>query len=338
MIRVWFNHWFSTSYQLIKLMKQDSENQIYVIGSNRVFNSVIRNVCDEWYQEPSLDGEEYIDFCIQFCKQHGVQVFVPRRKMVDISQSRKRFEEIGVRVMVDDYDKIAFLNDKAATYDFFQNCAGIHVPDYRVVNCAEEFAGAYGQLREKYESICFKYVKDEGGMSFRRIVDEVDRFKDLSVYPGAKIAYDELITILKSQESFRDMMVMPYLPGNEISVDCLSTPGGLIAVAREKGPSRDERVFFDDTVLNMCRVILDKVPLEWPCNIQFKLYENIPYLLEINTRMSGGLQMSCLAADINIPNIALNKILGRTVPWTVKKEERVVSYIELPQLIDTIHP
>ncbi len=54
---------------------------------------------------------------------------------------------------------------------------------------------------------------------------------------------------------------------------------------------------------------MDKVQLKFPCNIQFKIKEGIPYLLEINTRMSGGLQMACLAADINIPNIALNKLL-----------------------------
>ena len=56
-------------------------------------------------------------------------------------------------------------------------------------------------------------------------------------------------------------------------------------------------------------------------------------MLEINTRMSGGLQMACLAADINIPNIALNKLLGKDVSWEQDRSERVVSYIEIPQMI-----
>lgn len=121
MVRVWFNHWFSTSYQLIQLMKQDSENEIYVIGSNRVFSSVIQDACDEWYEEPPLDGDEYIDYCIEFCKKHEVQVFVPRRKMVDISKNMVRFTQTGVKVMADDYNKISFLNDKAAAYDFLRS-------------------------------------------------------------------------------------------------------------------------------------------------------------------------------------------------------------------------
>lgn len=333
MVRVWFNHWFSTSYQLIQLMKQDSENEIYVIGSNRVFSSVIQDACDEWYEEPPLDGDEYIDYCIEFCKKHEVQVFVPRRKMVDISKNMVRFTQTGVKVMADDYNKISFLNDKAAAYDFFKKLDGIHVPEYRVVNCLKDFVTAYEELHEKYDSICFKYVQDEGGMSFRRIVDRLDGFEALSVYPGNRIAYGDLIRILDGHENFRDMMVMPYLPGNEISVDCLTTDSGLIAVPRQKGTARAERVFYDEDILNMCRCILDKVPLEYPCNIQFKLYKDIPYLLEVNTRMSGGLQMGCLAAKVNIPNIALNKLLGKNVPWTMECAEKIVSYIEMPRIV-----
>lgn len=333
MIRVWFNHWFSTSYRLIELMKQDKEEEIYVIGSNQVKNSIIQNVCDEWYEEPGLDGEEYIEHCLDFCKEHKVDVFVPRRKMVDISESIEKFTAIGVKVMVDAFDKIEFLNDKAATYNLFKDCEGLNIPEFYIARNADEFMKAYDTLKESYDEICFKFVKDEGGMSFRRIVDAADKFRSLSIYPGSKIVYGELIEILKSQQEFKDIIIMPYLPGNEISVDCLTTDSGLIAVTRIKGPSRDEQVVYDESIIKMCEIILEKVPLNYPCNIQFKIKDDIPYLLEINTRMSGGLQMSCLAAEVNIPNIALNKMLGKNVEWSVNKQERRVSYIEIPALI-----
>ncbi len=44
--------------------------------------------------------------------------------------------------------------------------------------------------------------------------------------------------------------------------------------------------------------------------------------------------MSCLAARVNIPNIALNKLLGREPDWTMDRTAKTVSYIELPRLID----
>ena len=43
--------------------------------------------------------------------------------------------------------------------------------------------------------------------------------------------------------------------------------------------------------------------------------------------------MSCLAADVNIPNIALNKLIGKEIEWKQKKQETIVSYIELPYII-----
>ena len=43
--------------------------------------------------------------------------------------------------------------------------------------------------------------------------------------------------------------------------------------------------------------------------------------------------MTCLGADINIPAIALNKLLGMDVEWKINPVDRVVSYIEIPQII-----
>lgn len=333
MVRVWFNHWFSTSYRLIELMKEDSSEEVYVIGSNQQVDSVIQLVCDEWYQEEALDGEEYIDFCLEFCKKHDVNVFVPRRKMVDISKNIEKFHQIGVKVMLDDYEKISILNNKATAYEFFSDCEKIKVPEYCIVNSVAAFKEAYEKLRDKYDKVCMKFVQDEGGLSFRKIVDNVDLFKRLRIYPGSEMAYSEICDILEQQGEFDDIMVMPYLPGEEISVDCLSTENGLIAVPRIKGNARHEYVKYEAEIMDMTTTVMNKIRLEYPCNVQFKIRDGVAYLLEINTRMSGGLQMSCLAAGVNIPNIALNKLLGKNIQWKQDKSEKVVSYIELPQII-----
>lgn len=160
-----------------------------------------------------------------------------------------------------------------------------------------------------------------------------DRWKRLRYYPGAEMTYDDYVGALREAGRFDDLMVMPYLPGHEISVDCLNTKKGLIAIPRFKGSARHEKIIFDDHILTMTQSIMKKTSLQYPCNIQFKLLGEVPYLLEINTRMSGGLQMSCEAENINIPNIALNKLLGTEVDWSFEPEERVVSYIEIPQII-----
>ena len=162
MIRVWFNHWFSTSYRLIELMKEDTDEQIYVIGSNRQKDSVIQKVCDEWYEEQDLNGDAYIRYCLEFCAEHSIEVFIPRRQMVEISRNMKRFEQIGVKVMVDDFSIVSLLNDKAAAYDFFRDCDGLQIPDYQIVNNLDQFTQAYKKLRADYEQVCIKFVRRPG--------------------------------------------------------------------------------------------------------------------------------------------------------------------------------
>lgn len=333
MIRVWFNHWFSTSYNLIELMKNDNENKIYVIGSNQQIDSVIQTVCDEWYQESTLDGKEYIDYCINFCKEREIDVFVPRRNMIEISQNKKEFEKNGVKILVDDYETIKMLNNKGDTYEYLKNIDGISIPDYEVVNTASQFEEAYNRIKKEHGELCVKFVQDEGAMSFRKIVEQVAGFDSIKKYNSTQITYNTYLSLLQEVDSFDDLMVMPYLSGNEVSVDCLKTDKGLIAIPRYKSFSRHEKIIFDDDIIHMTTLIMENIGLEYPCNIQYRIKDDKPYLLEINTRMSGGLFMSCLAEDINIPNIALNKLLGKFVDWELKKRERVVSYIETPKII-----
>ena len=53
-------------------------------------------------------------------------------------------------------------------------------------------------------------------------------------------------------------------------------------------------------------------------------------MLEVNTRMSGGVQMSCVASGVNIPNIAVNKLLGIDRNWKNNMLEKDVTHVEIP--------
>ena len=111
MVKIWFNHWFSTAYNIIALNRQANPD-FYIIGTNEKERSVLQTVCDEWYTEPVVKGDEYVDYCLQFCKEHEVTVFMPRREMISISRRKEEFEAAGVKVMVDDYEVVSMLNHK----------------------------------------------------------------------------------------------------------------------------------------------------------------------------------------------------------------------------------
>ena len=68
-----------------------------------------------------------------------------------------------------------------------------------------------------------------------------------------------------------------------------------------------------------------------PFNIQFRMHNSIPYLLEINTRMSGGTHLSCMTG-INIPYLAMETAMLRRVDIPeYKKEKMRVSQVETPR-------
>ena len=332
MKRIWLNHWFSTAYFIIGMMR-DSNPGFRFIASNENRESPIMKVCDEWYSEPGLKGKDYVDFCLSFCKEQNIDVFMPRRGMVEISKYKALFEENGTKVMVDDYPYVSLLNDKAAAYDHFREEGIGKVPDYFIVTNAAQFENAYSALAEKYGWVCFKFVHDEGGKSYRLIDDSRRGYTALFKKITTRLTYAEALDALSERETFPPLMVMPYLPGNEISVDCLKTSQGTIKIPRLKDYSRIERIQYNDGILETCDKLLEKIPLECPCNIQFKYLDDTPFLLEVNTRMSGGVHLSCAATGVNISDIALNKLLGKEKPWHLERKEVSVTHAEMPVVL-----
>lgn len=333
MVNVWLNHWFSTARNIIELLK-DNNTDINVIGSNENEYSVIKTVCDEWYCEPVLKDKQYVDFCLDFCATHKIDVFMPRREMVTISKYKDSFADIGVKVMMDDYSMVSILNHKEAAYDFFKKNNIGKVPDYFIVTSSEEFISAYNELKSRYTQVCFKFAKDEGGKSFRLIDNQRKGYIALFKKQNTRMTLDDVLAALSEREKFAPIMIMPFLPDEEISVDCLQTNKGLIALPRVKDYSKYETLRYDKEILELCEPFQSKAKLQCPYNIQFKYLDGIPYFLEVNTRMSGGIHMACYASGVNIPQIALKKLLNQEIDWSNKYESKKIAQILQPVTIE----
>jgi predicted ATP-grasp superfamily ATP-dependent carboligase len=330
-MNIWFNHWFSTAYHIINLIKKDQDINFFVVGTNDQEDSVIKKACDLWEVEPKgLPEKEYIDYSLEFCQRNKIEIFVPRRNQFIISKNIKLFDKIGVKVLVErDAEKLQILQNKKLTYELFNDLELGYVPEYYTIKSSEEFKNAYLKLKENNDKICFKFVKDEGGLSFKVIDNNIDILYSAS---ATKVSFADIMNHLEKRKQIPEIIMMPYLSGKEISVDCLNTADGLIAVPRFKTKGRTEVIKYDNEIMNISGAFFDKYGIQCPCNIQFRYHNNNLYLLEINTRMSGGIQYSCLASGINIPNIAINQLIGIHKKWIGNNEEKKVSYIEEPIL------
>lgn len=335
-MRIWFNHWFSTAYHLIRLMARGAEGPATFIGSGSNPRAVYRQACDEWYPEAELPDDEYVEFCLDFCREHAIDVFAPRRGLPAIADAADRFAAQGVRLLCERNGALVrLLDSKTDSYAYFAERIPEIVPDYRLAHSLEEFREACDALRSPSGRLCYKLARDEGARSFRVLDDSIEGLKALMAKPGTKVTRRAAEAILSQYDFSIPVMVMPYLSGADVSVDALDTNSGRLLLPRFK-VGRYSEVRPEPRVMALCDRIMDLLRPEMPVNIQFKMEGDTPWLLEINPRMSGGLQLSCLATGIDLPALALRKVLGLPTPWRYPEPwpTKGVVNLETPIVVD----
>ncbi len=113
------------------------------------------------------------------------------------------------------------------------------------------------------------------------------------------------------KNDFEDLMVMQYLNGVERSVDCIAQNGRLVACIIRLKSGHDVQVMEANELLEgYIDEIAQRLHLSGVFNVQFKEHDGTPYLLEINSRPSGGLHKACLATGFPLPYWAVRLTLG----------------------------
>lgn len=332
-MRIWFNHWFSTAYNLVKQLKEADSTITIICSSHKEFMPY-KLLADEWYNEPQKD-ENYANWCLNFCKEHNIDVFIPRTGRVEITKSYKEFEKIGVKVMIDDnFSLMETLDDKVKTMELCKKHNICNIPEVCVVTNIKEFKEKYNYLKSKYHdnNICMKYVKDEGGVSFRVIREGFYDIDSLKNYQGSLITYDKAIEILKSVKSFKPLILMVYMTGVEVSIDSLMTSKGFIGCARYKESSKITKINIDSPLIEVSKKFAEITGIKRPYNMQFMYHNDTAYLLEVNTRMAGGTYKSGLAG-INFPYLAYLDLVGLDFKLPVNVKNITLTTMETPLLV-----
>ena len=203
-MKVWFNRWFSTVSHFIDMIRANPEQRKFIIyGSHPIKDTLYLQNCDHAFLEPDISGEEYIKFCLDFCKKHGIDIFIPRKENVLISKNLPSFKEIGVKVLVcPDFDLMKTMDNKADTYQSILNkekegTTIFSIPDYYVVNNIEDFKRAYESLKAKGHTVCFKPTVGEGANGFRVIKDHIESVSQLFYQGiGNRIPYSYACEVL----------------------------------------------------------------------------------------------------------------------------------------------
>lgn len=309
MQRVWFNKTFSSVAGAIRLIREADVvcNYQIVCSSTNQYAAAFLEAHESAIEPSGLRGQDYLNWCIAFCLESNIDIFVPGKEASLVSAARDRFAEQGVRVLcVATHEVLNLLHDKA---NFYQSVDLKLAPPaaFRVFDTADQFDSAYKELRKLHTKLCLKPAVSVYGLGFS-VIDEVRSSAQLLI-EGVQyaIGLEDLQRGLSILGNFRTMLLMEYLDGHEYSVDCVGDYGRLIcAIPRRKSniAGQGQVIELRDDILESTKQLTSTYGLNGVFNIQFKVGQNGLSILEINPRMSGGIAMACLAGP-NLPYLAL---------------------------------
>lgn len=270
---------------------------------------------------PAGDDPDFIEKVLTICRKNKIDIILPlvTRELLPFSINKDVFEKQGVKIPVSPAESIEIANNKSSLYEFLQ-WRGIAVPEFRIVETADQFAKAVRELGYPHNPVCFKPSVSNGSRGFRILDNKIDE-TDILFYqkPGsAYINYDEAMKIL-SAKKFPQLLVSEFLTGDEYSVDCLANKGEMIiAVPRLRkkivsGISVAGTFVNNSSIIDYCRKIIQELKLHGNIGIQVKASgKNEFLLLEINPRVQGTISAG-LGAGINLPLLAIKQELGEPV-------------------------
>jgi hypothetical protein len=307
--RVWFNRTFSSVHTVIGLIREaDRDGRFHLVYSNANPHAGAARAAHQFHQEPAgMTAADYLGWCLDFCREQHIDIFVPGKEASAISGARERFQAQGARVLsVASQGMLELMHDKAAFY------AGVALPRAAPPECVEftsiaQFDAAHAQLRQRHATLCVKPSRSVYGLGFSVLDEQRSSAELLLAGTQYRIGLDDFRRGLAHLPAFRSMLLMEYLDGHEYSVDCAGDHGRLVcAVARKKPlqPGHGQLIDARQDIVEACAALAEAYGLNGIFNIQFREGQGQLRLLEINPRPSGGIGMACLAGP-NLPDMAL---------------------------------
>ncbi|WP_424767597.1 ATP-grasp domain-containing protein [Paenibacillus sp. sgz302251] len=339
MIRVYMNRWFSVAYHYINMIRNNPDGeQFEFYGTHPDIHHISLLAADHKGTEPAVFGFEYVQFCVDFCKENRIDIFIPRLHMEEISRYVHLFDEIGTKVMVcRNIELLDAMIEKDKFYEALADKELVAIPNYRVVNTAEQFKQAYEEISAEGHKVCFKPTKSEGGMGFRIIDNARDPLAELYGYVTLSTSFQQAYETLSLTDRFENLMVMELLDGVEYSIDCVSSAEGklITAIPRRKSTGRTYLLEEQPELLDIAARIAQSLRIPYAFNIQVRYNQGVPKLLEINPRMSGGLYITCLSG-VNMPYLAVQALLGKEIDAPTPRFGIQAGYVEQPLLMNEL--
>ncbi|MFG2361144.1 ATP-grasp domain-containing protein [Streptomyces mirabilis] len=341
-VRVWLNRTYAENVFFMDQLRSNPQlRPVEIHATHGDPDSPVLAAADTAAMEPEgLSPAAYVEYALDQCARHSIDVFVPVLHQAAIVAHRAEFAALGTALLAPPSEAVAVFLDKATAYQAVQ-AVGVPVPPWWRVRTEEELVTAVETLEAAGHKACFKPAAGAGGVGFRVITRAPFSLAHLNGFPSPYVPLDLVVEAVRSADEPVDWLVMPLLGQPEVSVDCLTAPDGRVRMAVGRTKSGRRRGFtLHPSFIEPARLLAEAFGLHYLTNIQFRMLGDDPVLMDVNTRPAGGLhQLS--QCGINAPwaavRLALGEEPGEMVPpllgqdYTVLAGPRPVRPVSLPQ-------
>lgn len=313
---------------LIRMLKNNEERNIEIIGTDMDSEAIGRFLTDKFYQVPPGRSKEYIPKMLEIVEKERPHIVFPESsyEVYPLACHKSQFEELGTEVLVSDPKPIEVSINKHTMYEILRQKTNVNLPKYFSAESLDQFLTIIEKLGYPEKPVVFKPHIGKGSRGVRIIDPKIDRKKMLmEKKPISKyMSIEEFMEIFSGEDDFPKLLVMEFLEGMELTADSLAMEGReLITTVKTVEQARwgvivKGQLMEREDLVEQTRKILKAIPLSYCINVQFIAGK----LIEINPRVSTFLYQRRLIA----PYLAIKLALGEIGEEEIRMYKERIDY------------
>ncbi|RMQ43616.1 hypothetical protein ALQ04_03039 [Pseudomonas cichorii] len=312
---IWFLEGQSSQREVIMGARDALPASVRIIASHRQDRGEITGQADVALQEPR-NNEERIGWVIETARQLGVKVIVAGRVGSFYEAHREQFVAEGFDLVTGGISLQTFLDvDDKSRFTAAAEQAGLACIPGITAHNTEELLAAYETLSRTGE-VCIKPTVGIFGHGFWRFKAGVDDFRCFANPDARETSFEAYINAYRQSDDRPPMLLMPYMPGSECSVDMVCEQGKAVAFVGRRKQGMNQTFERDSEAVRLAVQAAEHFGCDGLINVQTRDdASGKPHLLEINPRYSGGIGYT-RETGINLPGIFATRRLGLKEPET----------------------
>ena len=298
--------------QAFKKAAKELGADLTIIGADISKTAPALFFCDEIKIVCKINEPEYIPQLLKICEEEQVDCLIPTidTDLMLLAENKKKFEEIGTKVLISAVEKVKICRDKRFTADYFISL-GLKSPI--PVDSVEKYAFGFPA-----------FIKPKDGSSSINAY-KVTNEEDLKAYA----------------EKIDDYIIQPFISGREYTIDIFCDYEGnpVFITPRERmtvraGEVSKTRICQDDVMIaEMKTLIADYKPCG-QITVQLIQDENTGdnYYIEINPRFGGGAPLS-MKAGADSAEAVIRMLRGEKLDYVEKAARDQAIYSRFDQSV-----